>query len=43
LMKAFMNIGDIKQATVEELAGIPNIPYNVAEEIYSFFHGSVVE
>ena len=42
LMKAFMNIGDIKEATVEELAGISNIPYNVAEEIYSFFHGSVV-
>ncbi len=42
LMKAFMNLGDIKEATVEELAQIPNIPYNVAEEIYSFFHGSVV-
>ena len=42
LMKAFMNLGDIKEASVEELAGIPNIPYNVAEEIYSFFHGSVV-
>lgn len=43
LMKAFMNIGDIKDATVEELAQIPNIPQNVAEEIYSFFHGSVVK
>ena len=42
LMKAFLNLGDIKHATVEELAQIPNIPYNVAEEIYSFFHGSVV-
>ena len=42
LMKAFMNLGDIKEASIEELAGIPNIPYNVAEEIYSFFHGSVV-
>ena len=38
LMKAFMNLGDIKEASIEELAGIPNIPYNVAEEIYSFFH-----
>ena len=42
LMKAFANLGDMKEATIEELAGIPNIPYNVAEEIYSFFHGSVV-
>ena len=38
LMKAFANIGDIKEATVEELAQIPGIPQNVAEEIYSFFH-----
>lgn len=38
LMKAFVNLGDIKEATVEELVQIPNIPYNVAEEIYSFFH-----
>ncbi|MBR5596214.1 MAG: excinuclease ABC subunit UvrC [Lachnospiraceae bacterium] len=42
LMKAFDNIGDIKDATVEELEAIPNIPHNIAEEIYSFFHGSVV-
>ena len=42
LMKAFMNIGDIKEATAEELAKIPGIPQNVAEEIYSFFHSSVV-
>ena len=42
LMKAFANIGDIKEATVEELAQIPGIPLNVAEEIYSFFHSSVV-
>ena len=42
LMKAFMNIGDIKEANAEELAKIPGIPQNVAEEIYSFFHGSVV-
>ena len=42
LMKAFVCIGDIKEATVEELAQIPGIPQNVAEEIYSFFHSSVV-
>ena len=42
LMKAFVNIGDIKEASVEELAQIPGIPMNVAKDIYSFFHGSVV-
>lgn len=42
LMKAFTNIGDIRNATIEELEKIPNIPRNIAEEIYSFFHSSVV-
>ena len=42
LMKAFVNIGDIRDASVEELAKIPGIPENVAKDIYSFFHGSVV-
>lgn len=42
LMKAFVSIADIKEATAEELAQIPGIPKNVAEEIYSFFHSSVV-
>ena len=42
LMKTFENIGDIKEATVEELSQIPEIPLNIAQEIYSFFHGSVV-
>jgi len=42
LMKAFVNIGDIKEASVEELARIPGIPLNVAKDIYSFFHSSVV-
>ena len=42
LMKAFSNIADIKEATIEELENIPNIPRAVAEEIYSFFHSSVV-
>ena len=42
LMKAFSNIADIRKASVEELEKIPNIPRNIAEEIYSFFHSSVV-
>ncbi len=42
LMKTFSNIGDIREASVEELAQIPNIPWNIAQEIYSFFHSSVI-
>ena len=43
LMKQFENIDAIKAAdafTLHEKAGIP---MHIAEEIYSFFHGSVVE
>lgn len=43
LMKHFKSIGDIKEASVEELEELPEIPRNIAEEIYSFFHHSVVE
>ena len=42
LMKAYKNLADIKEAEVEELMEIPQIPKNIAEEIYSFFHSSVV-
>ena len=42
LMKAYKNLADIKEAKVEELMEIPQIPKNIAEEIYSFFHSSVV-
>lgn len=42
LMKAYKNIGDLKEASIEELTEIPQIPLSVAKEIYSFFHGSVV-
>lgn len=37
LMKHFKSIDDIKNATVEELSAIPEIPYAAAEEIYAFF------
>ena len=40
LMKAYKNLADIKEAEVEELMEIPQIPKNIAEEIYSFFHKS---
>ena len=38
LMKAYCNIGDIREASVDELSKIPQIPLNIAKEIYSFFH-----
>lgn len=38
LMRAFNSIDEIKNATVSELASIDEIPINVAEGIYSFFH-----
>ena len=38
LMRHFDSIADIKDATVEELSQIPEIPQNVAEGIYNFFH-----
>ncbi|MGN0307545.1 MAG: excinuclease ABC subunit UvrC [Lachnospiraceae bacterium] len=42
LMRAFKNIGDIREAGVEELSAIPGIPLSVAKDIYSFFHESVI-
>lgn len=38
LMRAFKSIEEIKNASVEELAALDEIPLNVAEEIYGFFH-----
>ncbi len=43
LMKYFKSIQDIKEASVEDLSRLPEIPPNIAEEIYSFFHKSVVK
>lgn len=43
LMKHFESIDDIKQADAITLHEKADIPLPVAEEIYSFFHGSVVE
>ena len=37
------SIEDIKQAEAMQLHEKAGIPLSVAEEIYSFFHGSVVE
>lgn len=37
LMRHFKSIEDVKNATVEELCQVPEIPVNVAEQIVSFF------
>lgn len=39
LMQHFDSITEMKEASVEQLCAIPQIPRNVAEEIYRFFHG----
>ena len=38
LMRHFKSIEEIKNATVEKLCEIPEIPESAAEEIYAFFH-----
>jgi excinuclease ABC subunit C len=38
LMRHFKSIDEIKNATVEILCEIPEIPQSAAEEIYAFFH-----
>lgn len=43
LMRHFKSIDEVRQASAEELAQVPEIPAHIAEEIYSFFHGSVLE
>ena len=39
LMKAFKSIDDIRRAEANELAQVPEIPENVAQQIYDYFHG----
>ena len=43
LMRSFESIDEIKNASAEQLSEIPEIPENIAEEIYSFFHGSMLK
>ena len=43
LMRYFDDIDQIKAADVEKLASVPEIPLNVAQDIYSFFHGNMIE
>ena len=39
LMRRFKSIEEVKNADVETLAGVDEIPKSVAEGIYAFFHG----
>jgi excinuclease ABC subunit C len=41
LMRSFKSIDEIKNADVQTLALVPEIPVNIAEDIYGFFHGGV--
>lgn len=38
LMRRFKSIQEMKTATVEQFSEIPEIPENIAREIYDFFH-----
>ena len=38
LMRAFRSIEEIRDASVERLAQLPEIPVHAAEQIYGFFH-----
>ena len=38
LMRAFRSIEDVKNASVSELSALDEIPLNVAEDIFAFFH-----
>ena len=43
LMRHFKSIDDIRNAEVSQLAEVDEIPVNIAEEIYAFFHGKKEE
>ena len=37
-MRHFKSIEEIRAASVEELAGLPEVSRRAAEEIYGYFH-----
>lgn len=43
LMRHFKSIEEMKTATPEQFAGIPEIPENIAQGIYDFFHKNADE
>ena len=38
IMRAFKSIDEVRCASIEQLASVDEIPLNVAENIYDFFH-----
>jgi excinuclease ABC subunit C len=38
LMRHFGSIQEIREASVEKLSEVPEIPENIANQIYNFFH-----
>ncbi len=42
LMRQFKSIDDIRNASVQQLSTLPEIPPHVAEEIYTFFHKDMI-
>ena len=38
LMQHFQNIDTLRNATLEELSSVPDIPQNTASSIFEFFH-----
>ena len=38
LMRHYMSLDDIRNASKEELAGIPSMNEKAAESVYKFFH-----
>lgn len=43
LMRHFKSIAEIREASAEQLAEVPEIPMHIAEEIYSFFRTDVLK
>lgn len=43
LMRRFQSIQEIREATAEQLAELPEIPFHIAEDIYAFFHREEAE
>ena len=43
LMRHFGSIGEIKEASVEKLCEVPEIPEHIGRQIFDFFHGEKVD
>lgn len=43
LMKHFKSIDEVKNAEIEQLCEVPEIPEHIAGQIYDFFHNNVID